>query len=136
LAKTKIPLGLIGLEDTFREGAREVITKLKEYGIETIMLTGNNERTAKAVSDELGIYRCIVNVLPEQKLNEIKDLQEEALLTMIGDGVNHTPALIKSDVGIAIGAAGPDTWMESADMALMDDGLTRLIYLFDISEKP
>jgi len=135
LGRDEKPFGLIGLEDTLREGAREVITKLKEYGIETIMLTGDNERTAKAVSDELGVDRYIANVLPDQKLNEIKNLQEEGLVTMIGDGVNDAPALVKSDVGIAMGAAGSDTAMESADMALMEDDLSRLIYLFDISEK-
>ncbi len=129
------PLGLIGLEDTLREGAKEVITKLKEYGIETIMLTGDNERTAKAVAEELGIDRIIANVLPDQKLDEIKDLQEDGLVTMIGDGVNDAPALVQSDVGIAMGAAGSDTAMESADMALMEDDLFKLLYLFEVSEK-
>jgi len=135
LGREKEPLGLIGLQDTVREGAKEVIASLKEYGIEPIMLSGDNERSAAAVAEELEIERYIANVLPDQKLDEIERLQEEGLVTMVGDGVNDAPALVKSDVGIAMGAAGSDTAMESADMALMEDDLSKLIYLFDISEK-
>lgn len=135
LGKGEKVLGLIGLEDTLRDGAREVIASLKEYGIEPIMLTGDNERTAETVSEELGIDRYIANVLPDQKLDEIESLQKEGLVTMVGDGVNDAPALVKSDVGIAMGAAGSDTAMESADMALMEDDLSKLIHIFDVSEK-
>jgi len=135
LGREKKPLGLIGLEDTLRDGAIEVIASLKKYGIKPVMLTGDNERTAAAVAEELGIDSYIANVLPEQKLDEIGRLQEDGLVTMIGDGVNDAPALVKSDVGIAMGAAGSDTAMESADMALMEDDLSKLIYLFEISEK-
>lgn len=129
------PLGLIGLEDTIREKSKEVISKLKKYGVEPIMLTGDNERTARAVANKLGIDRYIAGVLPDEKLDEIEKLQEEGFVTMIGDGVNDAPALVKSDVGIAMGAAGSDTAMESADMALMEDDLSKLLYLFEISEK-
>ncbi len=135
LGREEKPLGLIGLRDTLREEAREVIASLKEYGIEPIMLTGDNKRTAAAVSEELGIDRYIASVLPDQKLDEIEKLQEDGLVTMIGDGVNDAPALVKSDVGIAMGAAGSDTAMESADIALMKDDLSKLIYLFKSSEK-
>jgi len=129
------PLGLIGLEDTLRDGARDVIDFLKEYGIAPIMLTGDNESTAASVAEELGIDRYIANVLPDQKLDVIERLQENGLVTMVGDGVNDAPALVKSDVGIAMGAAGSDTAMESADMALMEDDISKLIYLFETSEK-
>ncbi|MEF8831896.1 MAG: cation-translocating P-type ATPase [Candidatus Thermoplasmatota archaeon] len=135
LGREEKPLGLIGLEDTLREEAREVISSLKDYGIEPIMLTGDNERTASTVAEKLGIDRYIASVLPDQKLDEIEKLQEDGLVTMIGDGVNDAPALVKSDVGIAMGAAGSDTAMESADMALMEDDLSKLTYLFDISER-
>jgi len=135
LGRGKKPLGLIGLEDTIRDGAKDVIASLKEYGIEPIMLTGDNERSAAVVAEKLGIDSYIANVLPDQKLDEIERLQEEGLVTMVGDGVNDAPALVKSDVGVAMGAAGSDTAMESADMALMEDDLSKLIYLFDISEK-
>jgi len=135
LGRGKKPLGLIGLKDTSRDEATEAIAFFKKQGIETIMLTGDNERTASAVAEELGIDRYIANVLPDQKLDEIERLQQTGHVTMIGDGVNDAPAIVKSDVGIAMGAAGSDTAMESADMALMEDDLTRLIYLFDISEK-
>ncbi len=135
LGKGKKPLGLISLKDTLRDDAKEVITSLREQGFETIMLTGDNERTASAVAEELGIDRYIANVLPDQKLDEIERLQKDGLVAMIGDGVNDAPALVKSAVGIAMGAAGSDTAMESADMALMEDDLSRLTYLFDISEK-
>nr|AGF93020.1 heavy metal translocating P-type ATPase [uncultured organism] len=129
------PIALIALEDTIREGAREIIAKLKEHGVEPIMLTGDNEKTAAAVAKKLGIERYISNVLPDEKLEEIEKLQEEGHVTMIGDGVNDAPALVKSDVGIAMGAAGSDTAMESADMALMEDDLSKLDYLFNLSEK-
>ncbi len=135
LGRDEKPLGLIGLEDTLREEARYVIASLKKQGIEPIMLTGDNERTAESVAKQLGIDRYIANVLPDQKLDEIEKLQEDRLVTMVGDGVNDAPALVKSDVGIAMGAAGSDTAMDSADMALMEDDLSKLIYLFDISEK-
>ncbi|MFW5953426.1 MAG: hypothetical protein ACOCSJ_04615 [Candidatus Natronoplasma sp.] len=92
---------------------------MKEYVIEPLMLTEDNERSAAAVAEEL----------------EIERLQEEGLVTMAVDVVNDALAPVKSDVGIAMGAAGSDTAMESADMALMEDDLSKLIYLFDISEK-
>lgn len=129
------PLGLIGLKDTVRRGAQKVIEKLEENGIETIMLTGDNERTARAVSEELGIDRYISNLLPDEKLEVIEKLQKEGLVCMVGDGVNDAPALVKSDVGIAMGAAGSDTAMDSADMALMEDKLHKLTYIFELSEK-
>jgi len=135
LGRGEKPLGLIGLEDTLREGVKEVMASLEKYGIDSVMLTGDNERTAAAVAEELGIDRYIAGILPDEKLDEIKKLQEEGLVTMIGDGVNDAPALVKSDVGIAMGAAGSDTAMESADMALMEDDLSKLIYLLEISEK-
>ncbi len=129
------PLALIGLEDTIREGAEHLIKRLKEYGVRPIMLTGDNDKTAAAVAEKLGIDRYISNVLPDQKLEEIEKLQESGQVIMIGDGVNDAPALVKSDVGIAMGAAGSDTAMESADMALMKDDLSKLLYLFGLSKK-
>ncbi len=133
--KNGTPVGLICLKDTIREGAKEVIEALKRYGVKTLMLTGDGEETARSVAEELGLDGYIADVLPEEKLDEVEKLQKEGPIAMVGDGVNDAPALVKSDVGIAMGAAGSDTAMESADMALMEDDLSRLIYLFELSKK-
>ncbi|MEF8874298.1 MAG: cation-translocating P-type ATPase [Candidatus Thermoplasmatota archaeon] len=132
--KNSTPVGLICLEDTIREGAEEVINALKTYGVKTLMLTGDGEKTARSVAEELGLDGYIADVLPEDKLSEVEKLQKEGTITMVGDGVNDAPALMKSDVGIAMGAAGSDTAMESSDMALMEDDISKLIYLFVLSK--
>jgi len=135
LGKEEKAIGLIGLKDTLQEGAEKTIAELKKHGIEPIMLTGDNEKTASAIAEELGMDRYIANVLPQEKLQEIERLQKNDQVIMVGDGVNDAPALVKSDVGVAMGAAGSDTAMESSDMALMNDDLSKLLYLFELSEK-
>jgi Cu2+-exporting ATPase len=113
------PSGIVAVADTIKPTARLVIERLNGLGIETVMLTGDNERTAKAVADGLGITRVFAEVLPADKARFVKQLQEEGkFVAMVGDGVNDAPALAQSDIGIAIGA-GTDVAIETARVVLM-----------------
>ncbi len=113
-------LGALALADVIREESREAIDTLHNLGIDVVMLTGDNERVAHWVADELGVDRVIAEVLPDEKSDVIKDLQSEGrLVAMTGDGVNDAPALATADVGIAIGA-GTDVAVETADIVLVE----------------
>ena len=114
------PLGALALADVIREESREAIQTLHELGIDVVMLTGDNERVANWVAEELGLDRVIAEVLPDEKSAVIEDLQAEGrLVAMTGDGVNDAPALATADVGIAIGA-GTDVAVETADIVLVE----------------
>jgi Cd2+/Zn2+-exporting ATPase len=128
-------VGAIALMDKIREDAVETIGKLKSRGIEVQMLTGDNETTARAIADKLGLDGYISHLLPEEKVNAIEKLKtEHGNVAMVGDGVNDAPALSAADVGIAMGAIGSDVALETADVALMKDDLSRLIYLIKLSK--
>ncbi|MFP4170489.1 MAG: heavy metal translocating P-type ATPase [Methanomassiliicoccales archaeon] len=127
------PLGIIAVEDTVRDGAAEVISDLRARGIRTVMLTGDNEDTARKVAERLGLDEYRAELMPRDKLYAVDELGKEGKVAMVGDGVNDAPALVRSDVGIAMGAAGSDTAMESADIALMEDDLSKILYLLDQS---
>ncbi len=133
--KEKILL-LIAVADPIRESSREIIEKLHQLGIrETIMLTGDNENTAQAIGKQLGISKVNADLLPEDKLNAIKELKEQHKVAMIGDGVNDAPALATANLGIAMGGAGTDTALETADIALMADDLDKLPFTVKLSRK-
>ncbi|WP_417587230.1 heavy metal translocating P-type ATPase [Natronoarchaeum sp. GCM10025321] len=122
-----VTVGVIALRDELRETAPDVVQALKDSGIRTVMLTGDNERTAHTVADQVGIDDYRAELLPEEKQEAIQSLQsEEHVVAMVGDGINDAPSLATADVGIAMGAAGTDTAIETADMALMADDLERI----------
>lgn len=130
-------LGLIALRDQVRSSSKDVISKLKRLGIEkTVLLTGDNERTANAITNELGIDTVYAELLPEKKLALVKQLRKEFdKVVMVGDGINDAPALAAADVGVAMGGAGTDTALETADVALMADDLQKLPYAMKLSKK-
>lgn len=130
-------LGLIGLMDTPKRDAKEVISKLKTIGMkQIIMITGDNQQVAKAVATKIGLTDAWGGLLPEDKVEAIQKLkQREQKVAMVGDGVNDAPAMAKSTVGIAMGAAGSDVALETADIALMSDQLRGLPFAIGLSRK-
>ncbi len=116
-------LGLIAVADVLREDSAQAIADLHSMGIQTVMLTGDNARTAAAIAKKAGISRVISDVLPAQKEAAIRTLQVSGIVTMVGDGINDAPALTRADTGIAIGA-GADVAMDAADVVLMKSSLT------------
>src|SRR5690606_1823692 len=136
LGTEKESLSLIAVADEMRESSKTVISKLNNIGIETVMLTGDNQRTATAIGKQIGVSDIRADLLPEDKLNFIKELREKhQSVGMVGDGVNDAPALAASTVGVAMGGAGTDTALETADIALMSDDLSRLPYTIKLSRK-
>jgi Cd2+/Zn2+-exporting ATPase len=128
-------VGVIAMRDELREAAPGVIAELQDAGIETVMLTGDNERTATAVGTEGGIDEYRAELLPGDKQSVIEDLRDDGhVVAMVGDGINDAPSLASADVGIAMGAAGTDTAIETADMALMADDLQRIPYAVTLSK--
>lgn len=128
--------GLIAVADEVKEEAKKTIEKLNDLGIKTIMLTGDNKRTAKAIAEKIGIQEFYGELLPEEKVEKIESLVEKYDgVAMVGDGVNDAPALATSTVGIAMGAAGTDTALETADIALMNDNLMKIPHLYMLSHK-
>ncbi|MBI4685511.1 MAG: cadmium-translocating P-type ATPase [Nitrospirae bacterium] len=127
VARDKKFIGLIAVADTLKENAEDVVKGLKGEGIQVIMLTGDNEKTAKAIGSKVGIDRIIANVLPGEKAKVIKDLQAEGkVVAMVGDGINDSPALAQADIGIAIGS-GSDVAKETGGIILVRDELRDVI---------
>lgn len=136
VAANRKAIGIIAIADQIRSEAAETISQLKEAGVkETVMLTGDNEHTAMKVAAQLDIGTVFSEMLPEDKVKHIERLQEEGYsVAMVGDGVNDAPAIALADVGIAMGAAGTDTAMETADVVLMGDRLDRIVYAMALSK--
>lgn len=133
-AKEKKILGVISVADVVKPTSREAVRQLKEQGIEAVMLTGDNKRTAEAIRKELNIDQVIAEVMPQDKEREIARLQEQGKkVAMIGDGVNDAPALARADVGMAIGA-GTDVAIESADVVLMKNDLLDAVTAIRLSK--
>ena len=120
--------GVVAVADTVRPEARAVVGALADAGVRTVMLTGDNERTARAVGEAVGIETVRADLLPEAKLDAIEGLIEDGTVAMVGDGINDAPALARADVGVAMGAAGTDAALETADIALMADDLGGVPY--------
>jgi cation transport ATPase len=123
---------VISIADPLKPDARDAVDRLREAGLEPVMLTGDNRRTAAAVARRLGIGEVHAEVLPAQKAEKIRALQEDGTrVAMVGDGINDAPALMQADVGIAIGA-GTDIAIESADVVLVGERLTAVVDAIDI----
>jgi len=130
-------MGLIAVADTVRPDAREAIAALKRSGVhQTVMLTGDNERTASAIAEQAGIVDFRANLLPDEKVEAIEELlAEHGRVAMVGDGINDAPALARATVGIAMGGAGTDQALETADVALMADALDKLPFAMRLSRR-
>jgi len=125
ISEGAILVGAIAVADTIKETSKEAVNALKDSGVEVYMITGDNERTAKAIGSEVGIdeKHIFAHTLPEHKAERVKELQEDKkIVVMVGDGINDAPALTQADIGIAIGA-GTDVAIESADIVLMRSDL-------------
>lgn len=129
--------GIFYISDAIREGAKEMIEGLRKSGIQNIiMLTGDNPETAKHVANQIGITDFRANLLPEDKINIIKELQKDgAKIAMVGDGINDAPALVQANIGIAMGAMGTEAAMEAADIVLMQDKLEKIAKARAISKR-
>lgn len=117
---------LFAVADTIKESSRSAIAELHALGINTMMLTGDNPHTTQAIAAQAGIDRAQGNLLPDDKLREVELLAIKGKVGMVGDGINDAPALARADIGFAMGAAGTDTAIETADVALMDDNLGKI----------
>jgi len=129
-------IGLIAVMDKIRDATFITMSKLREKGVKTVMITGDNERTAKAIAERIGIVEYQAELLPEDKVNIIEELSKKyGHVAMVGDGVNDAPALARASVGIAMGAIGSDVSLETADIALMQDDLSKIPYLIELSQR-
>ncbi|MDW7613858.1 heavy metal translocating P-type ATPase [Peribacillus simplex] len=130
-------IGIIAVSDTIRETTASALKALKQSGVnQTVMLTGDNEGSAKIIASEANVTRYFADLLPEDKVDAIKKLQNEGhKVAMVGDGINDAPALATADLGIAMGGAGTDTAMETADIVLMADNLDKLPHTMKLSRK-
>jgi len=133
LMNDKEVLALFALADKVRQSAKEAVKRLKEAGVEPVMITGDAEAVAKTVAQELGIERYHARVLPENKANIIKEPKRNGPTAFVGDGINDAPALLEADLGVAIGA-GTDVAIESADLVLIEDDLLDVVRALSLSK--
>lgn len=133
IAEHKKLVGLIALSDTIKEEAVKIVTALKKLNIETWLLTGDNKNAAQAVARAVGIQRVMSEVLPSDKMTVIEEIKEHKFVGMVGDGINDAPALVKADIGIAMGN-GTDIAIESADITLLNGNLNNIIIAMSLSK--
>ena len=127
-------IALIGVKDVLKDESKDIVQKLKKRNIKVVMLTGDNEKTAKAIANQIGVDEVIANVLPKQKAEEIKKFKEKGLVMMCGDGINDSVSLVTADIGISV-SSGTDIAMNSSNVVLMNDNLEKIEDLISISEK-
>lgn len=127
-------VALIGVKDVLKENVKEVIKKLKQRKINLVMLTGDNEKTAEIIAKEIGIEKVISNVTPKEKAEQIKELKQDGIVMMCGDGINDSVSLVTADIGVSV-SSGTDIAMDSSQVVLMSDNLEKIDELIDISKK-
>ena len=128
-------VALIGVNDVVRENVRDVIQKLNDHKIETIMLTGDNKQTAEIIAQKIGITHVIADVVPSQKAEVVKNMKKEGKTVMMcGDGINDSPALANADIGVSVNS-GTDIAMDSSDVILMKNDLSKILDLIEISKR-
>jgi Cd2+/Zn2+-exporting ATPase len=127
-------LALFAVADTVKDSSRAAIQSLHDLGIKTVMLTGDNPHTARAIANQVGIDEALGDQLPEDKLKAVETFSRTGKVGMVGDGINDAPALARADIGFAMGAAGTDTAIETADVALMDDDLGKVARFIRLSK--
>ena len=133
ITQNKKVLGAIAVADSLKEDSKEAIKRLNKGGYRTVMITGDNERTAKAIAKQVGIKEVIANVLPEDKSKKVEELQKSGMVAFIGDGINDAPALKQSNVGIAIGT-GTDIAIEAGDIVLAKGSLEGVVQSINLSK--
>ena len=132
-AKNNTLLGIIAVADVVKDDSVEAIANLKNMGIEVVMLTGDNQRTAEAIGKAVGVDKVVAQVMPDKKAEVVKSLKEKGFTMMVGDGINDAPALTTADTGIAIGA-GTDVAIDAADVVLMNSSLTDVVSAIKLSK--
>ena len=134
IAENQNLIALIGVKDVLKDESIDIVKKLQKRNIEVVMLTGDNEKTAKAIAKQIGVNKVIANVLPKQKAEEIKKLKEKGLVMMCGDGINDSVSLVTADIGVSV-SSGTDIAMDSSNVILMNDNLEKIEDLLSISQK-
>ncbi len=135
-SNSKDTICIIALADNIRSEAVQAVRELRRLGIETVMISGDNDYTAAAIAGKVGIDHFHSQLLPEDKVEEVETLTKKyGHVAMVGDGINDAPALAKASVGIAMGAIGTDVALETADVALMHDDVSKVSYLVGLSRK-
>ena len=134
LSKETEVIGIIALMDQSRDTAKQAVKELRRQGMKVEMLTGDNETTAAAIAEQMGFNGYHAKLLPDEKLKAIEGLKQQGKVVMVGDGVNDAPALAAADIGVAMGGLGSDIALETADIVLLEDDLTRLSYIHKLSK--
>lgn len=135
LASSKKVLACFGVADSIKSHSKEAIEKLNSLGLKTVLLSGDNSKTAERIGKEVGVQMAKGNLLPEEKQHFVDRYAKKDVTGMVGDGINDAPALARADIGFAMGAAGTDTAIETADVALMDDDLRKLPAFIELSKE-
>jgi Cu+-exporting ATPase len=133
VAENRKIIGLIAVADTLKEDSVNAVNLLKAKGYHTVMITGDNAVTARAIASQIGISEVVAEVLPEDKAKRVEDLQKNGFVAFVGDGINDAPALKQSNVGIAMGS-GTDIAIESGDLVLTNSSLTGVVHAIELSK--